>query len=162
MEDVESTGICRRKGNPAGIRYFTTHSMFQAIKDDLRELKGGEPGSRFRDFYDFRRRHRRQGFSPARFLTIFFGLVLVIGGASIGWLPGPGGFVAIFGLALLAQEFRPLAALLDWVEPKLHTVWKSIVRFWRRMSAARRVALALVIVLTSVSVGYAAYTLLLR
>ena len=136
--------------------------MFAAIKDDLRQLKGGKSGSRFCDFYDFRLKHRRPGISPARILTILFGLVLVIGGASIGWLPGPGGFVAIFGLALLAQEFRPMAAALDWVEPKLHAVWNWLVKVWRRMSSTGRVAVAMTIVLTSVSVGYAAYAILLR
>jgi hypothetical protein len=136
--------------------------MFNTIKDDLRQLKCGEPGSRFCDFYEFRKRHRRPGFSPARALTIFFGLALVIGGASIGWLPGPGGFVAIFGLALLAQEFRPMAVVLDWIEPKLHTLWRALVRIWRRMSATSRVALATMVVLTGVSAGYAAYTILLR
>jgi hypothetical protein len=136
--------------------------MFDTIKDDLRQLKRGEPGSRFCDFYDFRRRHRRPGLSPARMLTILFGLLLVIGGASIGWLPGPGGFIAIFGLALLAQEFRPVAVLLDWFEPKLRKLWNGLVRIWRRLSATGRVALAMVFVLSSVSVGFAAYTLLLR
>ena len=136
--------------------------MIEAIKDDLRQLKRGKSGRRFVDFYDFRRQHRRPGFSPARFATIFFGLFLVIGGASIGWLPGPGGFVAIFGLALLAQEFRPMAVVLDWIEPKLHVGWNWLVRIWRRMSAISRVAIAMVLLLSSVSVGYAAYSLLLR
>lgn len=137
-------------------------TMFEVIKADLRQLKSGEPGSRFRDFYDFRHRNRPSGFSPIRAFNIGFGLLLTIGGASIGWIPGPGGFIAIFGLALLAQEFRPMAAVLDWIEPKLRTIGEGLVRIWQRMSATSRVALALTVVLTSASVGYAAYSLLLR
>jgi hypothetical protein len=136
--------------------------MFETIKDDLRQLRSGEPGSRFVGFYDFRLQNRRPGFSPVRAFNIVFGLLLAIGGASIGWLPGPGGFVAIFGLALLAQEFRPMAVLLDWIEPKLQAIWHGLVRIWRRMSATSRVALAMMLVLTSVSAGYAAYAILLR
>lgn len=136
--------------------------MFETTKEDLRQLKRGEPGSRFRDFYDFRQQNRPAGFSPMRAFNIVFGLTLVVGGASIGWIPGPGGFVAIFGLALLAQEFRPVAVVLDWIEPKLHGVWNWLVRTWRRMSALGRVAVAMTLLLTSVSAGYAAYSFLLR
>ncbi len=136
--------------------------MFDAIKADLVQLKRGKPGSRFLDFYDFRQSRRAPGFSVSRVMTIFVGLALVIGGASIGWLPGPGGFVAIFGLALLAQEFRPMARALDWIEPKLHALWSWLVRVWRRLSGVGRLVVAMTILLTSVSVGYAAYSWLLR
>ena len=136
--------------------------MFNAIKEDLAQLRRGESGSRFSDFYDFRQSRRAPGLSVSRVLTIFLGLALTIGGASIGWLPGPGGFVAIFGLALLAQEFRPMAKALDWCEPKLRALWQWVVRTWRRMSSSGRVAMAMTIVLTGASVGYAAYSLLLR
>jgi hypothetical protein len=136
--------------------------VLAALKEDIRQLRGGKSGTRFCDFYEFRLQHRRPGFSPARAVTIFMGLALTIGGASIGWLPGPGGFVAILGLALLAQEFRPMAVVLDWCEPKLRSAWNWVVRTWRRLSSIGRVALATSFVLTSVSVGYAAYSILLR
>jgi len=134
--------------------------MFNAIKADLQQLKSGKSGSRFLDFYDFRQSRRAPGFSVSRVATVFFGLALAIGGASIGWLPGPGGFVAIFGLALLAQEFRPMARALDWIEPKLHALWSWLVRTWRRLSGVGRVMVATTILLTSASVGYAAYSCL--
>jgi hypothetical protein len=136
--------------------------MFETTKDNLRHLKAGEPGSRFRDFYDYRQQHRPCGISTARVLTILVGGLLVIGGAAIGWLPGPGGFIAILGLALLAQEFRPLAAVLDWLEPKLRIVWNALVAIWRRMSVVSRVVVAMTVVFTSVTAGYAAYSLLMR
>lgn len=136
--------------------------LFNGIKEDLAQLRRGKLGSRFSDFYDFRQSRRAPGFSVSRLLTIFFGLFLTIGGASIGWLPGPGGCVAIFGLALLAQEFRPMAKALDWCEPKLRALWQWIVHTWRRMSSSGRVAMGMTIVVTGVGVGYAAYSLLLR
>jgi hypothetical protein len=136
--------------------------MFETIQDNFRQFKAGEPGHRFRNFYDYRQQQRRPGLSPARILTIFLSVLLVLVGVAIGWLPGPGGFVAIIGLALLAQEFRPVAAMLDWVEPKFRFVWSGLVGIWRHMSLASRVVAALVIVLMSVSAGYAAYSLLVR
>jgi hypothetical protein len=94
------------------------------FKKDWQKFRDGQSGSRFEGFYQYRLQHRRGGpFSPVRILTIFIGLVLIVGGAAIGWLPGPGGFVAIIGLALLAQEFRPIAKLLDKIEPKVHQLW---------------------------------------
>jgi hypothetical protein len=135
--------------------------MFKTIKKNIHQLKSGKPGSRFCDFYDFRQSHRRPGFSISRVLIVMLGLALVIGGASIGWLPGPGGFVAIIGLALVAQEFRPMAKLLDGCEPKLRAVWNWLVRTWKRLSSSGRVAVAMTILITSASAGYAAYAILL-
>jgi hypothetical protein len=103
------------------------------LRKDWRKLKDGKPGSRFEDFYQFRLQHRRGGpFSPVRILTIAVGLVLMFGGMAIGWLPGPGGFVAIIGLALLAQEFRPIASLLDRIEPRLHQAWRWLKKRFSR------------------------------
>jgi hypothetical protein len=136
--------------------------MFESIKQDWQCLKRGEPGERFVGFYDYRASRRHPGFSVSRAVTILFGLVLTIGGASIGWLPGPGGFVAIFGLALLAQEFRPMAVALDWCEVRLRAIWQWCVRVWKRMSGAARVAIAMTALVTSVSLAVAAYAILLR
>jgi hypothetical protein len=136
--------------------------ILQSVKEDLRCIKQAESGKRFCAFYDFRESHRDPGFSVSRALTILFGLTLTIGGASIGWLPGPGGFVAIFGLALLAQEFRPMAAGLDWCEVKLRALGQWCVRVWRRMSGTTRIAVAVTALVTSVSIAFAAYALFLR
>lgn len=136
--------------------------MLESLKQDWQSLKGGEPGNRFRAFYDYRASRRPPGFSISRALTILFGLVLTVGGASIGWLPGPGGFVAIFGLALLAQEFRPMAVALDWCEVQLRELWSWCVRAWTRMSGTAQVAAAMTALVTSVSLAFAAYVLFLR
>jgi hypothetical protein len=136
--------------------------ILQSVKEDLQCLKHAKSGERFCAFYDFRASRREPGFSVSRALTILFGLALTIGGASIGWLPGPGGFVAILGLALLAQEFRPMAAVLDWCEVKLRTLWQWCVRAWKRMSGAVRLAVTMTALATSVSLVIAAYALLFR
>ena len=98
-------------------------SLFDSLKKYWTELKEAPSGERFRTFYDVRQETRQ---SPAaRIVSITIGIVLVLLGLSIGWLPGPGGFVAILGLALLAQEFRPLAALIDATERLIVRTWKA-------------------------------------
>lgn len=136
--------------------------MFHSLKKNWRQLRDAAPGRRFRQFYDLRKAHRSGHFSWSRVLTIFLGLILLLGGLGIGWLPGPGGFIAIFGLALLAQEFRPLARLLDWGELKLRASWRWLARKWRALSSTGQLAIAIVVLATGVSAGVAAYQVLVH
>jgi hypothetical protein len=91
------------------------------IRQYATQLKDGEPGRRFRDLYEFRQAH-----PPRTLLRVglwLAALVLIVGGAAIGWLPGPGGFIAIFGLAIVGMEFRFMAVLLDLVERTGRNLW---------------------------------------
>jgi hypothetical protein len=100
--------------------------MRGTAKDNWLQLRNGKSGTRFRDYYEFRRR-RRSG-PAARIITLVIAILLIGGGLAISWLPGPGGFVAIIGLALLAQEFRPLAWLLDQAEVFVRGLWRRFTR----------------------------------
>jgi hypothetical protein len=55
-------------------------------------------------------------------------IVLIGGGLAIGWLPGPGGFIAIFGLAIVAMEFRVMAVILDRLERLGRDAWAWLRR----------------------------------
>lgn len=91
------------------------------IRQYATQLEDGEPGRRFRDLYEFRQAH-----PPRTLLRVglwLAALVLIVGGAAIGWLPGPGGFIAIFGLAIVGMEFRFMAVLLDLVERTGRNLW---------------------------------------
>jgi hypothetical protein len=91
------------------------------IKAYWGQLLRGHDGRRFRELYAYR--HRRRGDGPwARTLTILAGVGLVFGGLAIGWLPGPGGFIALIGGALLAAEFLPIAKALDWAERRIRAI----------------------------------------
>jgi uncharacterized protein (TIGR02611 family) len=59
-----------------------------------------------------------------RVLVFTAGLVLVLGGAALVPLPGPGWLIVILGIAVWASEFEPAARLLDFV--------KTRVRAWER------------------------------
>lgn len=90
--------------------------MLQTIKEDCRTLRDGDPGKRFRDYVDERRERRGTKWSAGRVASFTIGIALMFFGLGIGWLPGPGGFLAIVGLALVAQEIPVLADMLDCAE----------------------------------------------
>ena len=85
-------------------------------------LREGEPGRRFIKFYAHRREMRGEGWGLSRVLAVGGGAALLVGGLAVGWLPGPGGFLAIIGAGLLGTEWRPLARALDWLEVRARYV----------------------------------------
>ena len=95
-----------------------------SIRQYTKRLKDGEPGRRFRDLYEFRQTHPPT--TPARIGLWLAALLLIVGGVAIGWLPGPGGFIAILGLAIVAMEFRVMAVLLDRVERFGRNLWARL------------------------------------
>jgi hypothetical protein len=101
--------------------------------DDWKHLLRGRAGRRFLDFHQARCKRRAGGWPLERVLTLFVGTVLLLGGLAIGWLPGPGGFIAVFGAALLGVEWLRVARLLDRCEAYL----RSFLRFLRRRVLSR-------------------------
>lgn len=57
-------------------------------------------------------------------ILIALGLIAI--GLLIGWLPGPGGVLAIIGLALLATQFRWVAICLDWIELMMRRIFRAL------------------------------------
>jgi hypothetical protein len=116
-----------------------TTEVLDALRESWRTLRVGSPGRRFEEAYRARQR-RRKGAAGFRWLVKATGILLVIAGLAIGWLPGPGGVVAVVGVALLATEFRGFALLLDRMELALRGLWR---RAWKRASVARRALVVL-------------------
>jgi hypothetical protein len=91
------------------------------IRRLVRELKTGVAGQRFLDLYEFRKADPP---APALRAGLWLAAVVLIGGGlAIGWLPGPGGFIAVFGLAIVAMEFRFMAVMLDRLERVGRSAW---------------------------------------
>lgn len=86
------------------------------FRDQLRKFRDAEPGRRFQSLAEEQRKanHGRSG--TARTLRIIGGVALIVIGLSIGWLPGPGGFVAIIGLIMLLAELPLVARWIDRME----------------------------------------------
>ncbi len=72
-------------------------------------------------------------------LSAVAAVALIVAGPVVGLIPGPGGLVVlVFGVALLAAEFRPAAQLLDWLESKLRVIWTKVKQLGLRRRAADR------------------------
>ncbi len=139
----------------SGERTGQSESFWGTLKQYWSELREAPSGERFRAFYDHRQENRSgQGM---RLLSVGGGIALVAFGAGIGWLPGPGGFVAILGLALLSQEFRPLAWALDWIERKLVTLWRA----FRSLSVLGQGGIATALLLIGLGFVYLTYETIL-
>lgn len=106
--------------------------MFPSFKDEQQRLRNGVPGKRFRQYVDERRRHRTGHFHWGRVVSFSSGVILVLLGIGIGWLPGPGGFLALIGFALLALEIPRIADVLDSMETNGRRLIATCMRRWRK------------------------------
>ena len=102
------------------------------LKREWGRLKQGKPGKRFMDFHRSRCERWAGTWPLERILTLGIGIVLLVGGLAIGWLPGPGGFIGVIGAALVGVEWLPMAKTLDWVELRLRGAWRFLVRHTHR------------------------------
>lgn len=78
----------------------------------------GRARARRRRFVERYERRRAERHHPLqRPIRVTIGVVLILGGVAIGWLPGPGFVILAFpGALLVASEWRRAALLLDRVE----------------------------------------------
>ena len=126
---------------------------------DWKAFRDAPPGERFR-----RRHGNRKSAGPplARILTVVLGLALVVGGAILLVIPGPGVLVIGFGGALIAQEFRWAAVALDWIEVQLRKALRFSRRFWKSASVAVRGLVVAAGVCVAAGAAYLAWTWLIR
>ena len=94
------------------------------VRDYAQQLKHGAPGRRFVDLYEYRQQHPPR--TAVRVGLWVVAILLIGGGAAIGWLPGPGGFIAVFGLAIIGMEFRVVAVMLDRLERFGRNLWDRV------------------------------------
>ena len=101
--------------------------MWDQLKRGYRELKNDEPGMRFVNAHDRWRSHT-QGY-VATILVVGIGLLLILGGAFLGFVPGvPGVVLAALGFALIGTRFRRVAVWMDWIEAKIRKLWRRCRR----------------------------------
>jgi hypothetical protein len=99
--------------------------MLGQIRSTFREIKAGQPGRRFFDYYE---RNQRKGGGRAAFWRPFaqvgIGFILLLCGLLLSLTPGAPGFLLwIPGIALIAARSRLLAHLLDRLESGARRVW---------------------------------------
>jgi len=88
------------------------------------EIIHGQPGRRFQERY--RRKHAEKGGVWKRCAYCAAGAVLTLVGIFFLAVPGPGIPILVIGLALIAQESKTLARLLDRSEVRLRRWWKNL------------------------------------
>ncbi|MBN2009961.1 hypothetical protein JW960_11515 [candidate division KSB1 bacterium] len=67
-----------------------------------------------------RRRQKRTHNSPVkRFFFILIGLLIVLLGMLLWFIPGPGWLTIFIGAVIIARESLLVARFLDWLELKL-------------------------------------------
>ncbi|WP_153557156.1 PGPGW domain-containing protein [Roseimaritima sediminicola] len=113
-------------------------TMWQRLKNEYGRLRHCPPGNRFCRYVAYRRSRRGPGFGWSRVGSFAAGIALILLGVAIGWLPGPGGFIAFFGLALIALEFPVIARLADRGELWLRASWRRLTTSLRRWIRSRR------------------------
>ena len=93
-----------------------TAAVFAQLRSSWRELRAAPPGQRFRRRY-FQHRDSTGGWH--RVLVIGAAGTLLLAGAAMLVLPGPGLITLLVGAALLAQESFVVARFLDAGERRL-------------------------------------------
>lgn len=129
--------------------------MFEGLRENWRELKDGEPGSRFVDHFE-RRQERRHG-PWKRVVLIVGGVALLVAGLFMLIAPGPGILGVLIGGGLIAQESRTAARAMDWLEVRARQVTEPARRAWDRASNPVRVALVALSLILAAGVGVVTY-----
>ncbi len=106
--------------------------MFAQMKSRWRKLKSSEPGKRFQTFHKDRQAARKKGSIAGRIAIYALGIGLILIGAFLLVVPGPGSLVIALGLAILASESQKLASLLDSSEVKIRGWMKKAKQQWRK------------------------------
>ena len=94
-------------------------------------------------------------------LTVL-GVVLVLGGVVLLFIPGPGFLLIAFGAALVAQRSLWLARSLDSVELLARRIARQAFRLWKKAPTPVRALVVLVAAVGSAAAVYGAYVLFFR
>jgi hypothetical protein len=112
--------------------------VINALRKHWRDLASGRAGHRFQNHY--RREHRGTG-GFHRVCKLLAGIVLVVAGFVLLFIPGPGSVLIVIGAALLAQESEAIARLLDAFELRVRKLISAAVKAWRGTSMVARSSL---------------------
>ena len=132
--------------------------MLSDLKRSWATFQKGRPGSRFVSFY----RARKQARDSSRLVFLVVGILLLVGGVILLFIPGPGLLLIAFGGALVAQQSLWMARLLDKMEVAARKAARLAERSWKAASIPVRALAVLVAAAGSAAAAYAAYVLLFR
>lgn len=93
--------------------------MVRRIREHWHAFKESEPGNRFQDRYERSVLKRGQRSQLSKIIHVLIGLVIMVLGALLWFLPGPGWAVVFIGAAVIAGESLWMARFLDFIEVKV-------------------------------------------
>lgn len=134
--------------------------MIEQAKENWQEFKHSKPGERFQDRYNRRQQEEHGRWSKGAILNVALGLLIIAGGLLIGLVPGPGGFIAIFGLGLIGSEFQPIAKALDWSEIKVRAVASWATNIWNVLPLGGKMIVGVLALVVVAAAAYGGYLLL--
>src|SRR5687767_6912193 len=95
---------------------------------------------------------RQQGSRVGAIARMAAGVVLLLAGIAMLFIPGPGILVMLFGFGLLGGESKAIARTMDRVEPALREKGRRAKRWWRFATWPARLA---VIAVAAIAAGIA-------
>jgi hypothetical protein len=136
--------------------------MLTKLKQQWTQLKQYPPGQRFLRRYEAQRRRAPHGPSVARRL-VTFGVAAILGaiGVVLVFIPGPAVLFFLLAGAVLAEESRSTARLLDGCEVWCRRSGRVIQRSWRQLSGAMRVLLGVSLGVLAGAAAYVGYLVVL-
>lgn len=102
--------------------------FLRKLQRDFSVIKRGAPGRRFRDYRRFK--NSSADTIVYRIAIVTIALILIIVGLAIGWLPGPGGFLSVIGLAMLAPFIPGAPYSLDKSEILIRRTMRYLKNRW--------------------------------
>jgi hypothetical protein len=129
--------------------------MIAAAKREIKAVRAGVAGTRFRDRFD----SRPPLSAAARAGLILAGIVSIIAGIVMLVVPGPGLVGVLLGIALLAAVFRPFATLFDAFERIGRRLWMKLPESWRA-SRLVKASFVIAIALGAMAAGLTSYLVL--
>ena len=107
-----------------------------AMKAEWKAFAASRPGERFKDRYHRKRDADRPTWK--KIVSPVLGILIAVLGLILLPAPGPGIPVALFGFALVAENFLWMARLLDLCEPPIRSIVTVCLRWWKHAARPHR------------------------
>jgi uncharacterized membrane protein YbaN (DUF454 family) len=124
---------------------------FADVKQEWHHFRDDPPGERFRNHRDRMKQRSRTHAAAAIALGVLFLMVGVV----LLFIPGPGLLFIVFGLALIASHSKRLSDVLDRTEPKLRRAGHRTKAHWQALPGRAKfgviIALAMLAVAASLT-----------
>ncbi len=136
--------------------------MFDTLKESWRKLRESPPGERFQARYRRRQAASDGPYSLRRAAYVLLGVVVMLAGLVMLFIPGPGWGAILLGLGLLGSEFRPVAVFLDRAEVRARVMGRWVMQRWHALPRVAQALLALVGMAASAGLIYLTYRVTLH